>query len=62
MAYFVYVEKNGQVFPQRFDIWPTVDGKPMEVLQSYEIDQRDMGSKMSALMDKYPYKPIKDLT
>jgi len=62
MAWFVYVERNGKIQAQRFDHWPTVDGTPLEVKQSHEINKLEMRARISWLMDKYPYKPIKDLT
>jgi len=62
MAWFVYIKKNGQIWPQRFDEWPYVDGKPMEVLQQNKINLLEMKCRMKVLVRKYPYVGPTDLT
>lgn len=62
MAFFVYVKRNGRIEPQRFDIWPTVNGKPLEVVQKHEIDKRDLHIRIKKLEIRYPYKGDTELT
>lgn len=62
MPYFVYVSRNGRIEPQRFDRWPAVEGKPLEVVQQHEISQDDMRCRLSFLIRKYPYVEKVDLT
>jgi hypothetical protein len=62
MTWFVYIERNGEAQAQRFDHWPTVNGKPLEDLQQHELDNRDANLKLNSLVRKYPYEKKPDLT
>lgn len=62
MPWFVYKVRNGQPWPQRFEEWPHNDGTPLVVDQKHQINQMEFRMRISKLMDKYPYKPLKDLT
>ena len=68
MAWFVWIKRKDKsrklddVWAMKLNELPEVEDEVLKIVQKHELDNRDMGCRLSALMDKYPYKPIKDLT